>query len=107
MASSTTRSHSARVQLGLRIALGAGRGALLWLVMRGTLALVLLAVVLGVAAAFMTSSVLASLLFGIQPVAPWVYAVTMALLVAVGLLGAVGPTLRGTRIDPIETLRWQ
>ena len=94
-------------ELGLRIALGAGRGALLWLVMRGTLALVMLAVVLGVAAAFMTSSLLASLLFGIQPVAPWVYSVTMALLVAVGLLGAVGPTLRGTRIDPIETLRWQ
>ena len=94
-------------ELGLRIALGAQRAGLLWLVIRGTLTLVIVAVVLGVTAAFMTSSLLSSFLFGIQPAEPWVYSATMALLVGIGLLAALGPTLRATRIDPVETLRWQ
>jgi ABC-type antimicrobial peptide transport system permease subunit len=64
-------------------------------------------VLLGVAAAFMTSSLLASFMSGIQPAAPWVSAMTMALLVAIGLLSSVGPTLRVLRIDPVETLRWE
>ena len=68
-------------ELGLRIALGANRAGLLWLVIRGTLTLVIVAVVLGVTAAFMTSSLLSSFLFGIQPAEPWVYSATMALLV--------------------------
>ena len=94
-------------ELGLRIALGANRAGLLWLVVRRTLALVILAVVLGVIAAFLTSSFLSSFLFGIQPAEPWVYSATMALLIAIALVAAVGPTLRATRIDPIDTLRWQ
>jgi predicted lysophospholipase L1 biosynthesis ABC-type transport system permease subunit len=94
-------------ELGLRIALGAHRAGLLWLVIRGTLTLVIIAVLLGVTAAFMTSSLLSSFLFGIEPAEPWVYSVTMALLIAVGLLSTVGPTLRAMHIDPIEALRWQ
>jgi ABC-type antimicrobial peptide transport system permease subunit len=94
-------------ELGLRIALGANRAGLLWLVIGRTLTLVIVAVALGVTAAFMTSSFLSTFLFGIQPADPWVYSATMALLIGVGLLAAVGPTLRATRIDPADTLRWQ
>ena len=94
-------------ELGLRIALGAHRAGLLWLVIRGTLTLVIIAALLGVAAAFMTSSLLASFMYGIQPAEPWVYSVTVALLVTIGLLSSVGPTLRAMRIDPVETLRWE
>ncbi len=94
-------------ELGLRIALGASRASLLWLVIRGTLTLIAVAVVLGVAAAFMTSSLLSSFLFGIEPAAPWVYSATMALLLGIGLLATLGPTLRATHVDPVEALRWQ
>jgi ABC-type antimicrobial peptide transport system permease subunit len=93
-------------ELGLRIALGANRAGLLWLVIRGILTLIIVAVALGMTAAFMTSSLLASFLFGIQPAEPWVYSATMALLIAIGLVAAIGPTLRAMRIDPVETLRW-
>ena len=55
----------------------------------------------------MTSSLLASFMFGIQPAEPWVYSVTVAVLIAIGLLSTVVPTLRAMRIDPVETLRWQ
>ena len=94
-------------ELGLRIALGAQRAGLLWLVVRGTLMLVICAVLLGVIAAFMASSLLSSFLFGVHPAEPWVYSATMALLVAIGVLSAVAPTLRALRIDPIQTLRWE
>ena len=42
-------------------------------------------------------------MYGIQPAEPWVYSVTMALLITIGLLSSVGPTLRAMRIDPVET----
>jgi predicted permease len=93
-------------ELGLRLALGAQRPGLLWLVVRGTLTLVIVATLLGVTAAFTTSSLLSSLLFGIQPVEPWVYAGTVGLLIGVALLSTIGPTLRAMRIDPVDTLRW-
>ena len=94
-------------ELGLRMALGAQRAGLLWLVIRGTLTLVIVATLLGVMAAFMTSSLLSSFLFGIQPAEPWVYSGTASVLIAIGLLSTVGPTLRAMRIDPVDTLRWQ
>jgi predicted permease len=93
-------------ELGLRLALGAQRAALLWLVIRGTLTLVIVATLLGVTAAFMTSSLLSSLLFGIQPAEPWVYSATAGVLIGIGLVSTLGPTLRAIRIDPVETLRW-
>ena len=87
-------------ELGLRIALGAHRAGLLWLVIRGTLTLVIIAVLLGVTAAFRTSSLLASFMYGIQPAEPWVYSVTMALLITIGLLSSVGPTPPGDAHRP-------
>jgi len=94
-------------ELGLRIALGAHRLGLLWLVIRGALTIVIVAGLIGATVAFMASSWLMSFLFGIQHAEPWVYSVTMALLVAIGFLAALGPTLRAMHIDPVETLRWQ
>ena len=71
------------------------------------LTLVTVATLIGVTAAFMASSLLASLVFGIQSAEPWVYAQTAAVLIGIGLLSAVAPTMRAIRIDPVETLRWQ
>jgi predicted permease len=92
-------------ELGLRIALGANRAGLLWLVLRGTLTLIIVAAVLGVTGAFLTSSLVSSFLFGIQPAEPWVYSATIVVMSAIGLLAAIAPTLRVMRIDPVETLR--
>ena len=94
-------------ELGLRIALGANRAGLLWLVLRGTLTLIIVAAVLGVTGAFLTSSLVSSFLFGIQPAEPWVYSATIVVMIAIGLLAAIAPTLRAMQIDPVETLRWQ
>ena len=50
----------------------------------------------------MTSSLLSSFLFGIAPAEPWVYSATMALLIGVGLLATLGPTVRATHIDGVK-----
>ena len=78
-----------------------------WTVYNRSLTLVIIAVLLGVTAAFMTSSLLASFMYGIQPAEPWVYSVTAAVLVTIALLSSVGPNLRAMRIDPVEILRWE
>ena len=93
-------------EFGLRIALGASRLGLLWLVMRGSLTLVAIAVAVGVTGAYFASSLLAGVLFDVRPAEPWVYAITVIVLLVTGGLAALGPTLRATRIDPAETLRW-
>jgi predicted permease len=94
-------------ELGLRIALGARPAALLWFVARGTLTLVIVAGLLGVTVAFLSSSVLSGFLFGIEPAEPWIYSLTLGLLIGVGLISTFVPTLRAMRINPVETLRWQ
>jgi predicted permease len=93
-------------ELGLRIVLGANPAGLMWFILRGTISLIVFAIVVGVTGSFLSSSLLSSFLFGIQPVDSWVYAATSALLFAIGLLAAAVPTIRALRIDPVDTLRW-
>jgi putative ABC transport system permease protein len=92
-------------EIGLRLALGASRGALVWLILRGTLTLVVLAAMVGGGVAFLGRSLLATFLFGIAPAAPWVYSGALALLVAIALIAAIVPARRALRIDPVDTLR--
>jgi predicted permease len=94
-------------EFGVRMALGADRASLLWLVIRETLVLLVAAAGLGAVAAFLASSVIATLLFGVQPAAAWVYSTTIVLLIGIGVLAAAGPTIRAMRADPIRSLRLQ
>lgn len=94
-------------EIGLRLALGAPRRRVVMLVVRGTLSLVVLAVILGATGSLMTSSFLSSLLFGVRPADPWIYAATATLFLGIAALGTAAPTLRAIRIDPVETLRWE
>ena len=92
-------------EIGLRLALGASRGALVWLILRGTLTLVVVAAMVGGGVAFLGRSLLATFLFGIAPAAPWAYSGALALLVAIALIAAIAPARRALRIDPVDTLR--
>jgi putative ABC transport system permease protein len=94
-------------EIGVRVALGATRAALAWLILRGMLGLVAAAALVGGGVAFLSRSLVASFLFGVAPAAPWVYSATLALLIAIGTIAAIGPILRAFRIDPVETLRRQ
>ena len=93
-------------EFGLRAALGASRRTLLWLGLRGSMALVVIAVAVGAAGAFLASSLIAGLLFQVRPAEPWIYATTALVLLGVALVAAIVPTYRASRVDPAMTLRW-
>ncbi|MGD8276653.1 MAG: ADOP family duplicated permease [Gemmatimonadota bacterium] len=94
-----------RREIGIRMALGAGRGTVIGSIARETGVLVGVGIVVGVAGAWSLSRVLASRLFGVQPLDPIAYGMAAALFMLVALAAAAGPARTATRVDPVRTLR--
>jgi predicted permease len=94
-----------RRELGIRQALGAGRGTILALVFRQGLRTVGMGVVLGLLGALALTRVLSSQLFGVAPRDAAVLAGATALLLAVSAAACYVPARRATRIDPAEALK--
>jgi ABC-type antimicrobial peptide transport system permease subunit len=92
-------------ELGIRLALGAHRRNVLWLVVRQGMALALLGLATGVGAALVLGRMLSSLLFGTTGHDPAVFGGVCLLLVVVALLACYLPARRATRVDPLEALR--
>lgn len=92
-------------ELGVRMALGAGRGNVLWLVIREALVLVSIGGVVGISLSLIASRSIGSMLYGVRAVDPASYATGLALLVAVASLAAYVPAHRASRIDPMVALR--
>ena len=97
----TQRSH----EIGIRMALGAARQAVLRMVMRQGLVLVGLGVVIGVVGAFGLTRLIASQLFGVRPTDPTTFIVVALTLVGVAALATFVPAMRATRVDPVVALR--
>jgi predicted permease len=94
-------------EIGIRMALGADSGSVVWMVMREVLALAAIGVAIGMGAAWAATRFIETQLFGIQPTD----LLTMALAalgigVVAGLAGYV-PARRATGIDPMRALRWE
>jgi putative ABC transport system permease protein len=92
-------------EMGLRVALGAGRRELVALVLAQGLKLSLAGAVLGVAGAAAATRWVSSLLYGISPFDPTSYAVTCLALVAVALFASYLPARRAAAVDPSVSLR--
>jgi ABC-type antimicrobial peptide transport system permease subunit len=92
-------------EIGLRVALGAGRRDVLRLVLGEGLALVAVGVLGGVAAAYGLTRLLSSLLHEVSPNDPAVFAGVSALFLAAALLAGYVPARRALRLDPMATLR--
>jgi predicted permease len=92
-------------EIGTRVALGAQRQNILWIVLRETLTLTLFGIALGVPCALAASRLIASTLFSVSPNdAPTLIAVSL-LLLTVALLAGYLPARRASAIDPIIALR--
>jgi putative ABC transport system permease protein len=91
--------------MGVRIALGAGRADVLGLVLAQGGRLIAVGIVIGVAIAAASTRVSGSMMYGVSPVDPIVYAGTAALLGAAGFVALLIPARRATRVDPLVALR--
>jgi putative ABC transport system permease protein len=91
-------------EIGMRMALGAERSAILKLVLRDGVPLVLVGVGIGVAGAFAMTRVLASMLFGVGVRDPGVFVGAPLLLMSVATVAVLIPAIRATRVDPVKTL---
>ena len=94
-------------EIGIRMALGAIQGDVLWLVMREVLALVGIGLAVGLPASFLLTRYLQSQLFGLQPNDPVTLTLAViSLSVVAGLAGYI-PALRASRIDPLRALHYE
>jgi len=92
-------------ELGVRMALGAARRDILWLVLRQGLTRIAIGMVIGVSAAIGVSRVLASVLVNTSATDPATFVSICLLLAAVTLLACIVPARRATRLDPVDALR--
>ena len=95
-------------EIGIRMALGAGRGNVMGLVLKQGVILVSAGVVLGLAAAIpLTRIFISSLLFGVSAVDPLTFIGTSLILLVVSLLASYIPARRATKVDPLIALRYE
>jgi putative ABC transport system permease protein len=92
-------------EIGIRMALGAPRGQVLWMVLRQGLLLAGLGLALGIAGALAAGRQLEHLLFGVSPTDATTFVLVTALILATATIACLVPALRATRIDPMVALR--
>jgi putative ABC transport system permease protein len=94
-------------EIGVRVALGARRGAVLALVLRDGLRLAGAGIVLGLAGSAVLARLLSSLLFAVGPADPLTFAAVPSLLICAALLACWIPARRATKVDPMVALRYE
>jgi predicted permease len=92
-------------EIGIRMALGAERRRIIWMVLRQVLLLGTLGVLIGMAAVWETTAFLKSYLFGLQPNDPLTLGFAVAIMAACAVLSGYAPARRASRIDPMTALR--
>jgi putative ABC transport system permease protein len=94
-------------EMGVRIALGAGPGSVLRMILGQGLRLAVTGVGLGLAASFVLSRLMSGLLFGVKPSDPETFVFVTAALLVVALAACWIPARKATRVDPVVALRYE
>ena len=92
-------------EIGIRMALGAGRRAVRWLVVRDTLVTVAAGVMIGMPAALLVARLLSTQLYEVSPYDPLTLALALIALSVAAFLAACVPARRATSVDPLTALR--
>jgi putative ABC transport system permease protein len=94
-----------RNEIGVRIALGAGRGQVIRLILREAALLLVVGLAIGTGLAIWAGQAAGALLYGLKPNDPVTLAGAIALLTVVALLASYGPARRASRLEPMQALR--
>lgn len=94
-------------EIGIRMALGAERGDILWMVLRETLLLVLIGVGLGVPVAIAGARLISTQLYGLNAADPVTLVVSTLLLTSIAAVAGYLPARRAARVDPLVALRYE
>ena len=92
-------------EIGIRVALGARRSGVVWMVMREVLVLTVLGLAIGIPLVRGTSKFVDSFLFDMKPNDPLALAIAVSTLLGAALLAGYAPARRAARIDPSTALR--
>ena len=94
-----------RHEIGVRMAIGARPGEIIWMVLKQGMTLAMVGVAVGVLGAFALTQSLKSLLFGVTPTDPTTFGVVAAVLAAAALAACYIPARRAAKVDPLQALR--
>ena len=94
-------------EIGIRMALGAGQGSVVWMVLRETLTLAAIGLAIGLTGAYGVTRLIQAQLFGVAPTDLLTMAAASLGIAAVTALAGYIPARRATGIDPMSALRWE
>jgi predicted permease len=94
-------------EIGVRMALGARRRSVVWMVMKEVLLLLGVGLAVGVPAAITLGRLVSAQLYGIKANDPWIAAIAVLLLGAIAAFAGLVPAQRASRIDPLLALRYE
>ncbi len=99
------RVNRRTAEIGVRMAVGARRGQVVWMILRDSLVLTAVGVVAGFPLAVVAGRALASSLYGVQPLDPATYLLAVAGVALVAVAAGAAPAGRAASIDPLSALR--
>jgi predicted permease len=101
------RVHRRTPEIGIRIALGATRVQVLWMILRDSLCLVAIGLAIGLPLAWFTSRLMATMLYQLSPHDPLSFALSALGVLIVSVGAALIPARRAAAVEPMRTLRME
>ncbi len=92
-------------EIGVRMALGASAGEVMWMVLRQSLGMIAIGIGAGIAGALAAGRVLERMVEGMQPMEAVTFAIVICVLVVAALFASFVPARRASRVDPLKALR--